>query len=604
MYTSPRNARGSPLRKQLPEGPIHDFATVIESTQPEDWQRRVSAFTTLVATIPSGSDYSAVDAWFNSPPTLRHLANPLSALLKDARSTVVKRTCEACSELFGKCQADARYLLKDIMPTVLAVHAQTVKVIQTYVQTMILEALGVVPCKMAMPVWLDRLKSDKSRTVREACALYLGVGLSEWTESGYITPEIWTQASTALVKALKDSAPAVRQNAKRSLEIVHQQQPGIFDRLLEDPSSSLIRDMRTKKLLYRIQAGETVGDDVSVASSRVGGGGSVASRSYRGGGGGGGGGSVSGMRNARSPGYAFGRASGRATGSNNRNHMGIPKTIGVTTSPPPSSNGPTTTSTTTATATTTRGGVPPRNTGGGGGLGPPVRVTAPFRAAVESPPKVHRATEPQRPSPIITRTTTNGSYDDVQVPDPTLSASFDTADTLESELPVIASSSALREFAKAQTRNSRRSSILQERFARSNTNSNITGSINAGSASELDYDLDDILDKELLEDVNSAVVGDTASSTNNNNNVLPEHTRIAQALLEAHKKHVDYIMETLKVEMDTLKEFELVVLEEGPRRPAEEEVLEYFESVGLCLEQRTKAGSILQKKMDKISKGV
>jgi hypothetical protein len=55
--------------------------------------------------------------------------------------------------------------------------------------------------------------------------------------------------------------------------------------------------------------------------------------------------------------------------------------------------------------------------------------------------------------------------------------------------------------------------------------------------------------------------------------------------------------------MDALKDFELILLEEGPRRPSEEEVLEYFESVGLCLEQRSKAGTILQKRMDRISMG-
>jgi hypothetical protein len=73
--------------------------------------------------------------------------------------------------------------------------------------------------------------------------------------------------------------------------------------------------------------------------------------------------------------------------------------------------------------------------------------------------------------------------------------------------------------------------------------------------------------------------------------------------LEAHKKHVDIIMETLKVEMDALKEFEMVMLNKDPLRPTEDEVLEYFESVGLCVAQRAKAGTILQKKMDKISSG-
>lgn len=84
---------------------------------------------------------------------------------------------------------------------------------------------------------------------------------------------------------------------------------------------------------------------------------------------------------------------------------------------------------------------------------------------------------------------------------------------------------------------------------------------------------------------------------------LPVHTKIAYELLEAHKLHVDQIMETLKVEMDVLKDFELVMLEKGPIRPSEEEVLEYFESLGLCLEQRKKASAIMEKKMARISQG-
>jgi hypothetical protein len=128
---------------------------------------------------------------------------------------------------------------------------------------------------MAMPIWLDRLKSDKSRTVREACALCLGIALQEWTEQGYLTAQIWDQVGTSLVKALRDSAPGVRSNAKRSMETLCTMNRDVFDKLFEN--AELTRDARVRKLLIRIQSGETVGDDVSVASSRVG---SVASRSY------------------------------------------------------------------------------------------------------------------------------------------------------------------------------------------------------------------------------------------------------------------------------------------------------------------------------------
>ena len=578
--------RGSPYGKQLAEGPIHDLATVIEKTSQEDWKKRTQALASLVATIPTGSDYIAEEAWYNSPTTLRHLAWPLAELLKDLRSTVVIRACESCGELFAKCQLDARYLLKDLMPTILGLHAQTVAVIRSAVQDMVVDALSVTPCKMAMPVWLDRLKSDKSRNVREACAMYLGVALKEWTEEGYLSAQIWEQVGTALVKALRDPAPTVRQHAKRGLELINLQQPDIFDRLVEN--SDLVRDLRVRKVLNRIQAGEAVSDDVSVTSNRShtsrgayprGGSGSVTGRSAtpRGGG-------------SNSSGALSGRAGPGAAATATSGRNSIPKTIGVTTN---SSGGSQT---------------------AGSGLGPPVRM--PFPSAVSSPPKIQRQTGDENGArgeqSGLAAAAANGEAiaDAAEADEPpeviASNTSFDTVETNESDLPVIASADALREYAKS--RGSRRSSVLQEHFARSQKQSSDT----LGSA----LDLDDILNKASEEEQGEGEPNDCEANggkTTNSNGadnspmvtvVLPEHTRIAHALLEAHKKHVDVIMETLKVEMDALKEFELIMLEEGPLRPNEDEVLEYFESVGLCVEQRAKAGAILQKKMEKISEGV
>jgi hypothetical protein len=444
---------------------------------------------------------------------------------------------------------------------------------------MIIEALGVVPCKMAMPVWLDRLKSDKSPKVREACCLYLGVALSSWSlQEGYLSLEIWNQVGTALVKALKDSLPAVRKNARKALEIVHQQMEDVFDQLLQD--TDLTRDVRVKKVLQRILAGETVGDDVSVASSRVGGG-SVASRGVRaaGTGGGGGGGSVTGMRiNAnRSPTYysqpPTGRPTPRTNISSQRGPVGIPKTIGVATTSP--SYASSTKSSTTARKTNT----------GVVGMGPPVRMNNAFKAAVDSPPR-------------ITRKNNNGSHNTLQSIDGDLGASFDTTDTADSEMPdMIASANELKLVAK--TRNSRRSSLLQERFAKSMSS---RSSSNVAADEQEATMLDDILDTddEMDEEIKALLIAQKAQ--NASVMPMPEHLKIAHELLENHKRHVDLIMETLKMEMDALKEFEQIVLaEEG--RPTEDEVLEYFESVGLCLEQRNKAGLNFQKKMDRISKG-
>ena len=519
--------------------------------------------------------------WYNTPPILRHLANPLSELLKDPRSTVVKRTCENLTDLFAKCQVDARYLLKDIMPTILGVHAQTVQVIRGYVQTMVVDSLAVVPCKMAMPLWLDRLKADKSRTVRDACSLYLSVGLAEWDaySETYLTPEIWTQVCTALIKALRDPSPSTRQNAKRGLETVQGRQPDIFAKLVV--RTDLVKDVRVKKLLMRIQAGESASDDISVGSSKYGG--SVASRSAYGGER-----SISGRSQfserygapvVRSSGYGTPRGlrGGPATPSR---PSGIPTNIAV--SKPVSLS-----SSTRATS----------------GLGPPQRVVAaPFRAAVESP----------APTASTRHTTTAASHDHdaahmTHIPTPKsvdgsvipLASSFDTAD---SPVPVIASKTELIEVAHKRLQNSRRSSLLQERFAKSSSN--------LESAASDDALLDDILDGDMAgntqagaetllnKDPPGAVAAHSALQ-------LPEHVIIAQELLDAHKAHVDQIMETLKIEMDALKDFEHALMTAPGARAyvTEEEVLEYFESVGLCLDQRTAAGNILRKAMDRISKG-
>jgi hypothetical protein len=151
---------------------------------------------------------------------------------------------------------------------------------------------------------------------------------------------------------------------------------------------------------------------------------------------------------------------------------------------------------------------------------------------------------------------------------------------LEQEGPFIASVKELKE--QAMGRRSRRSSILQERFRMS---SSIASSSN------------------LLDDDPPEISADTNGETRHT--ISPEHVRIAQQLLEAHRSHIDKIMETLRMEMDALKEFEILLVDETrPSRPTEDDVLDYFESVGLCLDQRTSSGKELQREMDRISKEV
>jgi hypothetical protein len=130
MYMASPARGNTPQHKQIPDGPIKVFSAIIEESKADEWNKRIKALIELVKDIPDGSAYSAQGStWFNTPAMLRHLALPLSELLKDARSTVVKRTCEHLAKLSTDVSRP-RYLFKDIMPTILAVHAQTVHVIR------------------------------------------------------------------------------------------------------------------------------------------------------------------------------------------------------------------------------------------------------------------------------------------------------------------------------------------------------------------------------------------------------------------------------------------------------------------------------------------
>ena len=602
-FRSP-GARPSPRipKKEVPEGPIQDFTTVIECTITEDWQKRTLALRNLVNMIPESYENSNADEWYNSAPTLRHLAIPVSDLLKDARSTVVKRTCEYMTDLFFKCKLDARYLLKDLMPTVCQVHGSTVQVIRNYVQIMILETLPNVPCKMAMPVWLDRLKHDKSRTVREACALYLSSSMAEWGASddddfenennGYLSKDIYYQVGSTLVKSLRDPSPIVRQHCKKGMEVLASQTRQILDELVND--RSLTRDSRVLKFLRRLQAGETgLGDEMSV-SSRM----STSSRMSRA--------SIS---------------SAPATRSSSSRGAHSRTTLNSRTRVPPRKKRPPQIPTTIGVASPAKGLGPPRRmVNGKSPISPVKSKKLPASRLPMSPHMVTKsssaaksssASKPSGAASTSPRSSISTSPRDMTISTPTrnlinsmdkdsaspttpleyeiekespnvkdealvTNQSFESHDSDASVLRPIANAEELRKKAKKMTK--RRSSLLQDRLLRSpapikNTN-------------------------DLAMEVSHLSIGEIP-----NNPHLPMHTKIAYELLEAHKAHVDQIMETLKVEMDALKDFELIMLEQGPVRPTEEEVLEYFESLGLCLEQRKKAGSIMQKKMDRISQG-
>lgn len=594
MFNTPGRSRASPRGrpKQIPDGPILDFTAIVENTPSESWQKRANALQSLVDSIPHGPAYLEGGAdWYNTPATLRHLARPISELLKDARSTVVKRVCENLLDLFNKCQIDARYLFKDLMISILAVHAQTVHIIRQAVQNMVMESIPEVPCKMVMPLWMERLKTDKSRTVREACAVYLGRALQCWTEEGYLTSEIWMQVGSTLLRSLRDPSPNVRSHSKSALEYIQRHQPHHWETLINDPAGPAARDAKLQRWLKSLeQSGSIAGDAAEELS--------IASRfSYN-----------SDSRFTKSN-LRISSPRVRLQPNDVLDGDAVPYSIAVTHK-------------------------------GKSGPGPPLPIgRAPFPQALsESPLVSNRIGTPAKqftPSQLSTtfsgmkiRTSPTNNYENVDFDysdsvnadgdkihegkDPSMpihvdernrsdapatNAPYNVSTNLHlSDGQMILSTEDLRKL--AARRRSHSSILMQELFRRSTKFGNGV----AIAEEEPESEPKSVTERPQQDPPASESLPTSPESDGSPSMAQPpEHMVIAIRLLRAHKSHVDQIMETLKIEMDTLRDFDRLL--EEPGRPTEEEVLNYFESVGLCLDQRFLVGRDLQREMDRISRG-
>eukprot|EP00587_Corethron_hystrix_P006118 CAMPEP_0113320892 /NCGR_PEP_ID=MMETSP0010_2-20120614/14560_1 /TAXON_ID=216773 ORGANISM="Corethron hystrix, Strain 308" /NCGR_SAMPLE_ID=MMETSP0010_2 /ASSEMBLY_ACC=CAM_ASM_000155 /LENGTH=521 /DNA_ID=CAMNT_0000178847 /DNA_START=441 /DNA_END=2006 /DNA_ORIENTATION=+ /assembly_acc=CAM_ASM_000155 len=71
------------------------------------------------------------------------------------------------------------------------------------------------------------------------------------------------------------------------------------------------------------------------------------------------------------------------------------------------------------------------------------------------------------------------------------------------------------------------------------------------------------------------------SSTKDGNRKLVEYVQIGITAINAHKLHIDEIMETLREEMILMEEFE-----NGLLKSSQDGILEYIDTVGVCLDQR------------------
>jgi len=550
---------------------VSNLVSSIATLPTDEWRARTLAFEALIESLPKPNDApsyigSGIVPWYRSHTAMRRLFKPLSGLLLDARSTVAKHTCQHLAFLITRVKDlnpphsdTSKYLLKDLLPTVLALHAQTVKLIRGYVLEMMQIVIPLCRFKSGLPVLLERLRKDKSPDVREACVLYLRLIIFHWTKDvesplspggedqyvktqEYLTPSICQHIGNGLARALMDQSQVVRLEARNAFEIFRFKYPDIWNQIVQKRDGILSKDQRLRKSIINAamkadadgrtdysnyypayDEGEDYdGKSMHSAGSRKSWDSKESFTSRQSG--------RSGYRDVNS---RKGRSSSRQKSRTGSAMNSLPKR-----SVTPGMNG---------------SNLPPYSRNGGGrsvqngSTGPQGRSqSVPRKKNIESLSEPNGSkSPPPPPSSLYTTNKTNplsptNLYED--------------------------------------------SALAKELSKPSNTpGTEITRSTSSTS--------------------------EQSSSINNTGPKPNENYQVANQLLSAHKTYIDELMESLRTEMNTVREFEAQLVqskstprEDGLYGPSEDEVLKYFETVYGFLEKGTENGTKLREAMERVSR--
>ena len=483
---------------------IDTFVSALDALHKDEWRARTLAFEALIETLPgSGAPPpfvgSSIIPWYKSYTALRKLAKPVSSLLLNARSTVVKHTTQHLAFLVQKVKEvnppnsdTCKYLLKDLLSSVLAMHAQTVAVIQNYALEMMTLIFPLCRFKSGLPVLLERLRKDKSRDVRVACIVYLRMITKYWSspaEAEYLTTNICTHIGNGLARALMDPAQSVRTEARNAFELYRHRYPELWNEIVQKPDGIFSKDSRMKKSIMnaamKADADGNANLDEYSASYEEG-------EEY----------------DARTLGSTGSKGSWNSTSSfmskNSKAGPGLRAAARST--------------------SRTRGM-----------RGPPMRTNN-----GTLPPASKRAQGGASPSPV--RTPVNRTNDGIKPVTPTRKARDDAENTPPAVVPVI----------------------------RTTPSKQVTSTM--GKKPNESY-------------------------------------LVSNQLLAAHKNYIDDLMESLRTEMNTVRDFETSLVksqnnpkEDGTYGPTEDEVLKYYEAVYAYLDRGAENSTKLRHEMERISR--
>ena len=220
---------------------VSEFCHLIATTPADQWKKRTAALESLVAVLSGNNQLLSYEE-------SSQMAIAVSALLRDPRSSVVKLACASLKKLYAEIISPPSNLLFQMVPTILEVAALTSAVIRQQVQDMTKAVMAVCPCVEAIPLILQPLDaSNKSKTVRESCVVYLTCAVSSWKEA--LNHENLAKVGNQLIASMRDSMPAVRDQARTGVEILRKQFPQQWEQMVKSNCSG--RDLKLQKLLEK-----------------------------------------------------------------------------------------------------------------------------------------------------------------------------------------------------------------------------------------------------------------------------------------------------------------------------------------------------------------
>ena len=181
-----------------------------------EWTTKTDAIKKLIMTLPAQPLTPAPSGvWYTTPSCLLALSDPFHLLLADLRSTLISNTCSSLLTLAQHTTTHLRPLLTLLLPSLLNLLSQTIKVMQAYATAFLSHSHCHTPWhtdRKTLSLLLNAIATRPQKHARLHGVSVL-ITIIETHGCGGSVREI----GEGVVKALQDQSQAVRMEARRAV---------------------------------------------------------------------------------------------------------------------------------------------------------------------------------------------------------------------------------------------------------------------------------------------------------------------------------------------------------------------------------------------------